>query len=91
MDVFESATMRTLFGLMLPLALAGCTSTNPQAAFDDVTKQVAARSGYETRWMRDDARLRGDLLHDQGRGGHDLHRDPGWIGAFSSSPPHMGS
>lgn len=40
---------------MLPVAFLGCTSTNPKAAFDDVSKNVAARSGYETRWMRDDA------------------------------------
>jgi cobalt-zinc-cadmium efflux system outer membrane protein len=40
---------------VLPVAFVGCTSTNPKAAFDDVSKHVAARSGYETRWMRDDA------------------------------------
>jgi cobalt-zinc-cadmium efflux system outer membrane protein len=38
----------------LPLAFAGCTSTNPKAAFDDVGKHIAARSGQEVRWMRDD-------------------------------------
>ncbi|HXJ57580.1 MAG TPA: TolC family protein [Verrucomicrobiae bacterium] len=40
---------------VVPVAFAGCTSTNPKAAFDDVGQQVAARAGYETRWMRDDA------------------------------------
>ena len=39
----------------LPLAFAGCTSTNPKAAFDDVGKHVAARTGQEVRWMRDDS------------------------------------
>lgn len=39
---------------VLPAAFIGCTSTNPKAAFDDVTKHVASRSGYETRWMWDD-------------------------------------
>ena len=44
----------------LPLAFTGCTSTNPKAAFDDVGKQVSARSGSEVRWMRDDAE-RGEM------------------------------
>ena len=39
----------------LPLALAGCTSTNPTVAFDEVGRHVAARSGQEVRWMRDEA------------------------------------
>ncbi len=39
----------------LPLVFAGCTSTNPKAAFDDVGKHVAARTGQEVRWMRDDS------------------------------------
>ncbi len=39
----------------LPLVFAGCTSTNPKGAFDDVGKHVAARTGQEVRWMRDDA------------------------------------
>lgn len=40
---------------VLSLAFVGCTSTNPKGAFDDVSQHVTARSGYETRWMRDDA------------------------------------
>lgn len=40
---------------VLPLAFAGCTSTNPKAAFDDVGEHVTARTGQELRWMRDDA------------------------------------
>lgn len=44
-----------LFLGVLPVAFVGCTSTNPKAAFDDVSRHVAARSGHETRWMRDDA------------------------------------
>ncbi len=43
------------FFVALPLVLAGCTSTNPQAAFDDVGRQVSTRTGQELRWMRDDA------------------------------------
>jgi cobalt-zinc-cadmium efflux system outer membrane protein len=39
----------------LPLAFVGCTSTNPKPAFDDVGRHVAARTGQEVRWMRDDA------------------------------------
>ena len=39
----------------LPLAFVGCTSTNPKSAFDDVGKHVAARTGQEVRWMRDDS------------------------------------
>jgi len=44
----------------LPLAFAGCISTNPDAAFDEVGHHVSARSGHELRWMRDDSE-RGDL------------------------------
>jgi cobalt-zinc-cadmium efflux system outer membrane protein len=44
----------------LPLAFAGCTSTNPQGAFDDVAKHVASRTGQEVRWMREDAE-RGEI------------------------------
>ena len=39
----------------LPLAFAGCISTNPKAAFDDVGKTVAARTGQQVRWMRNDS------------------------------------
>ena len=39
----------------LPLVFAGCTSTNPKGAFDDVSKTVAARTGQQVRWMRDDS------------------------------------
>ncbi|ODU23914.1 MAG: hypothetical protein ABS95_02650 [Verrucomicrobia bacterium SCN 57-15] len=39
----------------LPLAFAGCTSTNPKGAFDDVSRTVTGRTGIEARWMRDDA------------------------------------
>ena len=38
---------------VLPLAFAGCMSTNPKAAFDDVEKTVNARSGQRVEWMRD--------------------------------------
>ena len=39
----------------LPLLFAGCTSTNPKAAFNDVGKTVAARTGQQVRWARDDS------------------------------------
>ena len=39
---------------VLPLVIAGCTSTNPKPAFDDVAKQVSARTGQAVRWMRAD-------------------------------------
>ena len=50
-------SMMKLFPLAaaLPLAFVGCTSTNPKSAFDDVGKHVAARTGQEVRWMRDDS------------------------------------
>ena len=38
---------------VLPLAFAGCTSTNPKAAFDDVGNTVNARTGAHVAWMRD--------------------------------------
>ena len=50
-------SMMKLFPLAaaLPLVFAGCASTNPKSAFDDVGKHVAARTGQEVRWMRDDS------------------------------------
>ena len=42
-----------LLGL-LPVVFVGCAGTNPKAAFDDVSWQVADRSGYEPGWMRDE-------------------------------------
>ena len=50
-------SMMKLFPLAaaLPLAFAGCTSTNPKSAFDDVGKHVAVRTGQEVRWMSDDS------------------------------------
>jgi cobalt-zinc-cadmium efflux system outer membrane protein len=44
-----------LLAAALLLAVAGCTSTNPKAAFDDVGKTVAARNRQQVRWMRNDA------------------------------------
>lgn len=38
----------------LPLMFAGCTSTNPTGAFDDVGRQIAGQTGHNVRWMRDD-------------------------------------
>ena len=44
-----------LLAAVMMLAFLGCTSTNPQRAFDDVDEHVSARTGYNLRWMRDDA------------------------------------
>ena len=37
----------------VPVAFVGCTSTNPQRAFDDTAATVAARTGHQVQWMRD--------------------------------------
>ncbi len=38
-----------------PVLFIGCTSTNPQRAFDDTAATVGARTGHRVQWMRDDA------------------------------------
>jgi cobalt-zinc-cadmium efflux system outer membrane protein len=40
---------------VLPLVIAGCASTNPQAAFNDVDKTVNARTGESVQWSRTDS------------------------------------
>ncbi len=40
---------------MLPLAFAGCAGTNPGAAFGDVNRTVAARTGESLVWLPDGA------------------------------------
>lgn len=47
-------TKPLILAAVLPLAFAGCTSTNPNAAFDDMGRQVSNRTGQTVRWMRDD-------------------------------------
>jgi outer membrane protein, heavy metal efflux system len=37
----------------LPLVFAGCASTNPKVAFNDVDKTVATRTGDSIQWARD--------------------------------------
>jgi outer membrane protein, heavy metal efflux system len=44
-----------LLAVALPFVFIGCTSTNPKAAFDDVSQTVAARTGHNVLWMRADA------------------------------------
>ena len=44
-----------MLSVAVPLVFVGCTSTNPKAAFDDVSKTVAARTGEEVRWLREDS------------------------------------
>ena len=36
--------------IFLPLIVAGCASTNPKTAFDDVNKTVAERTGQSVQW-----------------------------------------
>ena len=38
---------------VLPLAMIGCASTNPKAAFGDVNKTVTARTGESVQWRND--------------------------------------
>ncbi|MCI0746893.1 MAG: TolC family protein [Verrucomicrobia subdivision 3 bacterium] len=40
--------------------VAGCASTNPTAAFEDIGRTVTARTGHNVRWMRNDAE-RGEI------------------------------
>src|SRR6266568_8108381 len=49
------ATILFPLAAALPLAFIGCTTTNPKAVFDDVGKEIAARTGQQVRWIRDDA------------------------------------
>lgn len=44
-----------LLAAFLSVAFIGCTSTNPKAAFDDVSRNIAARTGHNIHWMRGDA------------------------------------
>jgi cobalt-zinc-cadmium efflux system outer membrane protein len=39
----------------LPLVFAGCASTNPKAAFNDVNHAVSARTGESVQWWRDNS------------------------------------
>lgn len=41
--------------VVAPLVFVGCTTTNPQAAFNGVDKAVADRSGQHIRWMQSDS------------------------------------
>lgn len=48
-------TFKAISLLALPLVFAGCTTTNPKAAFDDVDKTVATRTGERLHWPRNDS------------------------------------
>jgi cobalt-zinc-cadmium efflux system outer membrane protein len=48
-----SITKPILLLVVLPLAFAGCTTTNPKAAFEDVGRTVNARTGQHVEWMRE--------------------------------------
>ncbi len=39
----------------LPVLFAGCVSTNPNTAFENVGTNVTARTGQQIRWLRADA------------------------------------
>lgn len=44
-----------LLAAFLLVTFIGCTSTNPKTAFDDVGRNIAARTGHSIHWMRGDA------------------------------------
>jgi cobalt-zinc-cadmium efflux system outer membrane protein len=46
-------TVPIILAAILPLAIAGCASTNPKAAFNDVDKTVNARTGQSVQWRND--------------------------------------
>jgi len=46
-------TVPIILATVLPLAIAGCASTNPKAAFNDVDKTVNARTGQSVQWRND--------------------------------------
>lgn len=43
---------KLILSALLPLAIAGCTGTNPKAAFNDVDQSVMARTGDSVQWWR---------------------------------------
>ena len=47
-----SKVVLSLAALVIPVLFAGCASTNPQQAFSDVEKTVAARAGTQVQWIR---------------------------------------
>jgi cobalt-zinc-cadmium efflux system outer membrane protein len=46
-------TVPIILAGVLPLVIAGCASTNPKAAFNDVDKTVNARTGQSVQWHND--------------------------------------
>jgi cobalt-zinc-cadmium efflux system outer membrane protein len=46
-------TVPIILAAVLPLAIAGCASTNPKAAFNDVDKTVNSRTGQSVQWRSD--------------------------------------
>ena len=43
-----------LLAAALPLAFAGCTTTNPDAAFDQLGETIASRTGQRVQWLGQD-------------------------------------
>src|SRR5471032_1900633 len=48
-------TVPIILAAVLPLAIAGCASTNPKAAFNDVDKTVNARMGESVQWSHNNS------------------------------------
>lgn len=48
-------TVPVILAAVLPLAIAGCGTTNPKAAFHEVDETVAARTGASVRWWHHDS------------------------------------
>lgn len=51
----QMKTVPIILTAILPLAIAGCASTNPKAAFNDVDKTVNARTGQSVQWPHKDS------------------------------------
>src|ERR1022692_1008112 len=47
-------TVQIILAAVLPLVIAGCASTNPKTAFNDVDKTVNSRIGESVQWLHND-------------------------------------
>ena len=47
--------VKLILSALLPVAIAGCASTNPKAAFNGVSQNVTARTGVSVQWWRDNS------------------------------------
>src|SRR5947207_10567236 len=46
-----------LLAATAPFAFAGCTTTNPKAAFDQLGDTVASRTGQRVQWLAGDSEI----------------------------------